>query len=871
MRRICVSLAALLLLAGLPHFAAAQDEAKADKPKSKFEQAIDKKKKIEGMWTIYHDDQQLLVEFPNDALRKEYIVIPSIARGISQGMVLGGMSWGFGDDVIWAFRKTDEKLFVIQRNVRFRAKPKTPEATAVNLAYSDSILYSLPIQTKTPSGGILVDMTQVFMNDELKIGSEIGPGFRFAQDRSTWSKVKAFEENVELQINAVYSGQMQLDTVPNPKGVQVGVHYSISVLPPVGQNGYKPRVADDRVGYFVTAIKDFSEQDDPDHFVRYINRWNLQKEDDSIDLSPPKKPIKFYIENTVPVHLRPTVMAAFLEWNKAFEKLGIYGAIQVEQESGKNEDFDPENIHYNTFRWMTADAGFAMGPSRVDPRTGEILDADIIFDASFLDSWSQQWETFRREEAQQLMPNWSPITADDPHAHGHRHSESCTYCRDLQQQQGVAAAFFMAMGASADGNLPKEFVHQGLKEVVMHEIGHTLGLRHNFKASAWKSLDDINDREEGSNEGIVASVMDYAPPNICLDRETQGLYYSQTIGPYDYWAIEYGYKPISGKESEELKKIASRSGEPGLLYATDEDTRSFDADPLSNRFDLGKDPLEFVRRQMELTTKLMPDVVEKTVKDGEGYQRARQAFGLLFREYWRSVAFASRFPGGVEIHRAHKGDENAPAPFQIIPAEKQREAMLLLAESAFAAPELDGSQLNYLAVSRWNHWGVRDPIRLDYPIHEDVLSLQEAILSRVLNGMTLDRILDNEFKAGDEEDVYTLAEHLKIVTDSIFSEWKGPGEETEFSNQDPLIASFRRNLQRSALRRLGTIVTHGSGAPADARTLTRMHLISLKKEGERLLDNDDLKLDDYTKAHLLDSTARIQAVLDAQVSLSGLN
>lgn len=865
------SLSAVVLLAGFLVVVPAVQAQEA--AKSKFEQLIEKKKKVEGMWTIYHNDQQMLVELSNDALRKEYIILPSIARGISQGLVLGGMSWGFGDDVIWSFKKTDEKLFILQRNVRFRAKANSPEAAAVELAYSDSILYSLPILTKTPSGGSLVDMTQVFMNDDLQIGSEIGPGFRFAQDRSTLAGVKAFSDNVELQLNAVYSGSMPIETVPNSKGVQVLIHYSVSVLPPVGSNGYKPREADDRVGYFVTAIKDFSVQDDPDHFVRYINRWNLQKLDPSIDVSPPKEPIRFYIENTVPVFLRPTVEAGILEWNKAFEKLGFAGAIKVDQQPA-DPNFDPENIHYNTFRWMTANARFAMGPSRVDPRTGQILDADIIFDASFLNSWSERWESYRG-----TLPTTPPETstlydAARPHsalAQGHRHSLHCSYCQEMQRYNGFAAALFTTSGISESGSLPREFIHEGLKEVVMHEVGHTLGLRHNFKGSIWKTLDQINDKEKGKAEGIIASVMDYAPPNISPDPQKQGHYYSPTIGPYDYWAIEYGYRPFSGNEKGELKKISGRSSERELAYATDEDTRQVDPDPQSARFDLGEDPLAYARRQMELTMKAMPEVVERTVKPGEGYQRARQAFQLLFNEYWIAAETASRFPGGITLSRDHKGEKDSKPPFTIVSAEKQREAMKLIVASAFDAPQIEREKLNYLAVSRWSHWGTSDPIRLDYPIHDEMLVRQDGILSRVLGTMTLYRIQDNEFKTPPDQDAYTLAEHLQTTVSGVFSEWGAKPAENKYDNRKPLISSFRRNLQRQAIRRLASIVAQSSNAPSDARTLTRVHLQTLRTQAQSLLDNKELTLDDYSRAHLQDSIARIDSVLNAELQIQSLN
>ena len=209
--------------------------------------------KVSGAWTMYHNDQKLLVMLTSSQLNKDFMVVTSIARGISSGDILGGMSWGFGDDALWTFRKVGDKLHLLRRNVRFKAKSGTPESNAVKLAYSDSVLYALPILTSV-SGGYLVDMTRIFMSDDQRIGQSIG--FRFASDRSTWAKVKAFPNNVELQVAAVYSGSRSLETVADSRGVQVNVHYSISTLP---STGYKPRIADDRVGYFLTVVKDFSE------------------------------------------------------------------------------------------------------------------------------------------------------------------------------------------------------------------------------------------------------------------------------------------------------------------------------------------------------------------------------------------------------------------------------------------------------------------------------------------------------------------------------------------------------------------------------------------------------------------------------------
>lgn len=876
-----------------PNSAAAQSPGAAaaaaatERRASAFEQTVMGMKKADGLWTVYHKDQRLLVDFSPAHLNRDFIIITSIARGISKMPVLGGMSWGFGDDVIWTFRQVGDKLHVVRRNIRFRANPGSPEGNAVDISYSDSILYALPIITRSPSGGMLVDLTRIFMSDDEQIGRFIGPGFGFAYDRSNWEKVKSFPKNVELEVAAVYSGHSSgsssgddLDTFMDARGVQVNVHYSISLLP---TSGYRPRAADDRVGYFLTVLKDFSEKQDDQHFVRYINRWNLQKADPTAKLSPPREPITFYLEKTVPVVLRPVVRSGIEEWNKAFEKLGYANAIEVRQQRD-DDDWDPEDVRYNTFRWITADAGFAMGPSRVNPLTGQILDADIIFDADFLTHWKQQYETFTASDAAQLMGQPAdPSKVPAGQLFGQQPKlvlPHCAISHGMTQQLGYAAAIFAARGdvGAAGKKLPEEFIRQGLKEVVMHEVGHTLGLRHNFKASAWKTLAEIDDPVKGASEGTVASVMDYSPANIAPKGMKQGLYYTPTIGPYDYWAIEYGYKSM-GDESSELPKLASRGSEPALDYATDEDTRgAVDSDPLSNRFDLGKDPMEYARRQMKVAQELLPTVVEKAVGKGEGYQRARLAFNYLFSEFWRTNMYTARFPGGVVVTRDHKGDPNGRAPFKLVDPAQQRNAMTLLAETAFNPPPLPTEVLNYLASTHWSHWGIRQPQRQDYPAHENVTMMQTIILNQLLSPYTLKRLHDNEVKLSADADAYTLAEHLRKILGATFTEVRGTAKAGTYTERKPFISTYRRNLQRVALKSFTGLVNGPSSGgfffiiqpsiPEDVRTLSRMYLNEIDKQITAILSTPGLTLDDYSRAHLLDTQERIRKSLSAQVTTS---
>ena len=345
----------------------------------------------EGLIKLHEKDNHLYAELSSSQLNHDFIVLISIARGIGEGPLLGGMTWGFGDDWLWQFRKVGDNIQVVRRNVRFRAAKGSPEERAVHLAYTDSVLFALPILTTGPGGSVVIDLSHIFMSDLPQI-SQVLPGFSFSASKSSWAEKKAFADNVELEVAATYSssGTQSIDTVPDSRGVSLNIHYSISMLP---ETGYTPRQADDRVGFFLTVVKDYSKKGDEDRFVRYINRWDLQKADPTAERSPPKKPIIFWIEKTVPFAYRAAIRDGILEWNKAFEEAGFVNAIEVRQQPD-NADWDPEDINYNTFRWITAGAGFAMGPSRVNPLTGQILDADIIFDADFVTYWKQTYENF---------------------------------------------------------------------------------------------------------------------------------------------------------------------------------------------------------------------------------------------------------------------------------------------------------------------------------------------------------------------------------------------------------------------------------------------------------------------------------------------
>jgi hypothetical protein len=824
---------------------------------------------------MYQKGSSIFGEFNATNYSQQYLVAISINRGIGFNFIYGGMY--VNDDWVLTFRKVDDKLHISRRNVRFKGTPGSPEGAAVLNAYTDSVLFSLPIITQGPKGGDLVDLTPVFLGDFAQVAQSL-PGFSPSPQKSSIEFIKGYKNNVEIRINAVYAsgGGQQIDTIADSRGVTVGIHYSIAVLP---QSSYQPRIADDRVGYFMTVVKDFNYKGDRDNFVRYINRWHLEKADPASAVSPPKKPIRFFLDKTIPYAYRRPIREAIEEWNKAYEKVGFLNAVEVDEQR-EEETWDPEDINYNTFRWITSNAGFAIGPSHVNPYTGQILDADILFDADFIQSWQGDIESSN--------PHSAVNQATDALLGGASPDQEGTLRRMMTRRDGgecmlgSTMAAEMLLGATvlqqpaADPAAAKalfdKLVFQGLKEVAMHEVGHTLGLRHNFKASKIYSIKEMNDPAVGKPNGIVASVMDYTPTNIATKDMPQGDFYMQSVGAYDYWAIEYGYKPLNGGtqgEIAELKKIASRSGEKELQYATDEDTTGSSPDPDSNRFDMGSDPIEFALHRAKITEEQLPSLVDRLVKDGDDYAAVRRAFQNLITLQTRAMGFAARQVGGVKTSRSHKGDKDGKPPFSLVDAKLQRDVLTMVEEKVLSDKpySLPPETWNMLGTLHWSHWGQEPPARRDFGIHDFVLSQQMQIVGSLLSPSSLSRLLDAELKASPDVDVVTTAEVIQRLTKSIFAELDSV-RGGDFTNRKPAISSLRRNLQRAYFERLSDLALRRSGAPADCQSIAYLELTSLAARVDATLKSP-AKLDSYTLAHLTELQSRIKKVLEASMTLSG--
>jgi hypothetical protein len=874
------------------------------------------------LW-VRRKDGQMLAELPrNFAMQKHFI-----AMTVASGEPYAGLQAG---DMYVYWKAYDRRLALIEPNVETRSNGDSESKSSVQRLYTDRVLLDVPILTYVPRGGPVIDLDELLVGNASKF---FGPRVMIGNPRlSTVKTSKAFPSNVEVGIE-----------VPTRDGRLQTLHYSISVIPE--HTGYIPRAADERIGYFTTAYSDFGKFKERESRVRYINRWHLEKADPSLDVSPPRNPIVFYIEHTTPVRYRRWVREGLLYWNKAFEKVGLSNAIEVyyqDAATGAHMEKDPEDVRYNFIRWLNNNQGTAIGPSRVHPMTGQILDADIILTDGWIRHYWKQFnevlpevaiEGFSAETLSWLdsHPQWDPRIRLAPAAEresilaararqtaraygGHpmgnvdprllgddeydgligRLSQSNGYCLASRGKAFDVALMRMHLDVLDDDDdlapdapakpgdapssskpskpkpkqidgMPEAFIGPLISELVAHEVGHTLGLRHNFKASSLYTLAEINSKVVKGAKPFTGSVMDYIPVNIDMKTgEVQGDYTMIGIGPYDYWAIEYGYTP-----SSDLKLILNRVAEPELQYATDEDTGG--PDPLARRYDFSKNPLDYAKNQMRLITYHRGRLLEKFVKDGDSWARARQGYEQTLISQTQAVGFMANWVGGAFVNRDKKGDKDSRMPVQVVPAKSQRDALEFVIANTFLDESfgLTTELLNRMTVDKWmDGEGVRSALNNEptWPVHDRIAGIQAATLTMLMNPTTLRRVYDNECRIPTDQDALTLPELLGTLTKSI---WKELDTKTEkpFTDRKPMISSIRRNLQREHMERLIDLSLPNNGFTAAQKPISNLAMMELRKIRNRIakaLEDTGSKADPYTIAHLTETRERIGKALDAQ-------
>jgi len=858
MKRSFWCFAALLVAASV---AAAQSKKPDFPPWSKVGKDLST---TPGFWTIHQDKKQrtFLVEIGGNALRQPFMLATSISGGTTQA----GWQW---NDWYLVWQVHDRRLVLLERNAGYKGDKQT--AAAVKRTYTDRVLTSYPIRARGPRGGYVIDGKAFFAR-----GASLFFGGMGRSRDSSLAKLRArgFKNNTEVSV-----------TLPGPRGRMRTLHYSVSYLP---KTGYRPRKADDRIGYFTTVLTDFSVNNKDDRRkVRYINRWHLKKADSKLALSPAKDPIIFYIEKTVPVKMRRYVRDGILEWNKAFEKVGYDQAIIVRQQTASQyTDIDPEDVRYNFFRWIYSQSAFAMGPSRVHPLTGQILDADIIFDDEYIRYTMKEYRLEIRElpkaltgirggemlakhpfarrlkmtAAKDPFANAIPSDAARPDVPGYRRRAFCAIGTGVKHEIACCALHFRGDSKTPKDPIPEELLGQFVKDTVMHEVGHTLGLRHNFKASIYRSLDQIHsDAKPGD---ITGSVMDYNPIALASEGTAQGNYSMRTIGPYDYWAIAYGY----AQSDKELPKILAKVAEKGLDYATDEDTWS--NDPFVARWDLGADPLAFAKQRVALMKRLRKDLEKRAVDKGEGYNRLRRAMNMQLYAGRSAGSTAVKFVGGEHMHRDHRGDPNARPPLVPVSAAKQREALTWICNEIISGKYFDFSPdlLRKLAPDYWgDDWSSLLFEGHGYPFLDNVLRVQFSMVYGLTSPSRLTRVIDARHKTPAGEDVLTAPEIFDSMHATIFGNLVEVAARRS-TNQMPALDDMKRNLQREYTSHLIYILLEGEGwYPASVQTLSRFYVKKLKNDIGKALENGN-NLDTYSKAHLDECYERLNRALEASYS-----
>ena len=833
-------------------------KSKKKDDKKPFKEIVKDYQKIEGLFTLYWNKEKnkAYVSILPDQL--EQIYLAGLTRQSGDAYYLDGSS--MLNEYPFMFQQVGERIQFINVNVKFRVDEKSPFRRSVENHISHSIMSSTKIESKPhpKTGAILADIGNLFIYDIEQITRKSQGIYSFDKKDSYFKELKSFPHNTEIEIALHFKGKKgrYIYTLPSSTSVLVKYHVSLSAIP---ETDYQPRLADDRVGHFVTIYQDYTDVRKDSPYIRYVNRWNLEKQDPQAKVSEPKKPIVYWLENTIPHEYRDAVREGILAWNEAFEAAGFKNAI-VAKQMPDDADWDPADVRYNTVRWLfQPGSGYAVGPSRANPFTGELYDADVRISSDFVRSFYRTQTEFVSPIIGQVAMDFETDEFTDEES-----SEMCQYGEYLRDEMASAWDIMTAAGIikGTDKDL-NNYIHNGIVDLILHEIGHTLGLRHNFKASSIYSIDQLSNPAFTQKYGISGSVMDYQPINV-FDGTT---FFQTKPGTYDYWAIEYAYKqPDRSTHSEDifLEEIASRSTDPLLQYGTDEDTFGLSTrgiDPQSNAWDLTDDPMAYYQKRFELANKLWESIPEHFEKDGAQYSKLRGVFGRGMRQYRNASRNIAKYIGGMYHSRHHVGDPGGDNPFKIVPAEKQRDALNFILNRILAADafNFDPDLLNKLAPGRdWDFKGtVWRMSRIDFPIHDYIRWVQSGAIYRLHHPRIFARVRDNELKFPKGESVYTLSEHFQKITTSLWSELE----------QNKNINSFRRDLQKSHVEVLSIILLNEKNYfHSDAVALARASLRTLHSDIKESLETG--YFDDYTQAHLSESANKIQSVYKAQTVIN---
>lgn len=819
---------------------------------------VKKAERQSGFIDLLKKDDDLFLDLGPEQLDRPIIVAPVLASGVGDSAFAGRIYPTF----VLEFKRVGKRVLWVQKNADFSAPANTPAASALAISVADSVINSTPIAAEDEATKHVVVSAAFFLTDFENVGRDIGgrsapqlllggpalPRFSVDSAKSYMERTKALPHNDELLANLAFSGPAgDLGGAPDGRGVRLRMHYSLVEAP--ADDGYMPRLADDRVGYFITAQKRFDDDSLATPFVRYIDRWNFKK-----------GPIVYYLTNEIPAQYKPAIKRALLQWNVAFAKVGIPNAVEV-RDQPDDPAWDPDDVRYSTVRWITGAPFSAYGPHVEDPRTGEIVRVEIVIDGEALRSVKRGYTDMvlaarTARDASGLPPAAAKFTCGDTGA--------CdTFATDSAELAATGTVALRALGASPAAR--ERYAEDWLSSVVLHESGHNFGLRHNFVSATLYSLREIQDPAFGRTHGIVGSVMGYTPTNLSAPGKPQGEYFQLKLGPYDEWAIRYGYAsfPHIAKPTDELvplHAIANESTQPRYAYATDEDANGpLAVDPRVATYHLSSDPLAFDRNQFALVSGLVARLDRTYPRDGRTYYEERQTFTTMLRSYQRAAMLATKFIGGTYTSRDHRGQVGGAAPFRPIPREESKRAFALLSENVFSRRALHFSPqlLSDLGANHYLHRGVDRIERPDYPVEETVAALQDSVMFAMFSPDAMTRLADSAYKTKPGERAMSLDDLYAWMQAAV---WDDLGPTTE--RIDPAHRALQRRYTNLliAFALAPSFVVEAVGYPSETASLASFELRRVARGVDLALRSP--RLDDATRAHLEDVRNRVRHALD---------
>ncbi len=762
----------------------------------------------DGLFRVYADPESgaMYLYVRKDQLQNEFLYFSQV----SDGVVSAGRNRGqFDDQEVFSISKRFERLEFTTQNTSFYFDPEHPLARAANANVGNALVASEPVMASDEQG-YLVNAANLFLKEtfmqvkrspESESKSVLG---KLSDSKTKFMAWGSFPRNTFFNVEYVYEnpappsksdGDVRLSReLADPRYVSIRVQHTFVAVP---DNDYLPRVDDPRIGYFMTQLTDQTSTE-VTPYRDFIHRWNLKKKDPAAPLSEPVEPIVWWIENTTPHEFRETIKNAALLWNKSFEKIGFKNALVI-NEQPDDAKWNADDIDHNVMRWTSSPkppfGGY--GPHFVNPRTGQIIGADIMLEFGFVKGRimaRRLWDELGMAGFSQSKDN----NLFDPHA--------CAAA--TMTQQGLLYGSSMMRLRKADQVDFGTMLKESMTQLILHELGHTLGLNHNFRASHLHAPAELQDRALTGRKGLSGSVMDYMPLNLAPDKAQQGQYYINAPGPYDDWAIEYGYSvavPDAAAEAKRLAAIAGRSNEKELAFANDSDDMRMAGkgiDPRAQVFDMSSDPIAYGSQRCEMTRKAMAKLLKEYPTEGKSWQELTQAYISLTTESSNALTAISRYIGGVYVERAFVGQvkKNAPDPLRAVEPEKQKAAMSALAKHAFSADawKVDDALLRHLQQQR-RGFDFRSEGE-DPKLHERTLKFQRALLDHLLHANTQNRILDSALYGNK----YPLGEMMRDLTNSIVT-W-----------QELLqpVNTMRQDLQLDYVDRLLGIVKGRTHLPA---------------------------------------------------------